>query len=145
LHRAVLPTREAIMTDVDDTVRPYLTEIRKLDPNAVIGYRGSLANGVKGAHKGGGAFDPSNFDVDIFIVSDKIAALSRLNGNFRSASYLPQVGRSEKSIEDRLRKNKNFSGLRDEELTFRIFKQQEIWKIEKKGEKLHYIMKSNAE
>jgi len=45
-------TREAIVKDLDSAIQPYLAEIRKLDPNAMIGYRGSLASGVKGKHKG---------------------------------------------------------------------------------------------
>jgi hypothetical protein len=40
-------------------------------PDSKIGYRGSLARGTTYS---GGAFDPGDFDVDAFIVSDNLAS-----------------------------------------------------------------------
>ncbi|MGJ8660823.1 MAG: RHS repeat-associated core domain-containing protein, partial [Bacteroidota bacterium] len=46
--------------------------LKKIDPNAFIGIRGSVARGFKGSHKGNDPFDVTEFDIDAFIVSDKI-------------------------------------------------------------------------
>lgn len=48
--------------------------IKALDPNALIGFRGSLANGRKGPQKGNAPWDPEAYDVDAFIVSDVLAS-----------------------------------------------------------------------
>ena len=40
---------------VDPAIRGNLGDIRRLDADAIVGYRGSLSRGKKGAHKGGGA------------------------------------------------------------------------------------------
>ncbi len=54
---------------VDGLLNLELKKLRKLYPNAKIGYRGSLATGVK--YKGG-PFDPADWDVDAFIVDDPL-------------------------------------------------------------------------
>jgi hypothetical protein len=58
------------MSQADEALAP----LAKKFPDSRAGYRGSLARGKKGAHKGGGPFDPNDFDVDAFIVDDKLAA-----------------------------------------------------------------------
>lgn len=58
-------------------MEPHLQAIRALDPDAVVGFKGSLARGFKGPHKKSVPFDSSDFDVDAFIVSDTLLLLIR--------------------------------------------------------------------
>jgi hypothetical protein len=57
----------------------YVPLIKKLDPNAELMYRGSLAKGKKfdKASEKHVAFNPNDFDVDAFIMSDKIWEMAR--------------------------------------------------------------------
>ena len=64
-------SRESIISKLRENVD--LSTVHRLDPDAQIGIRGSLATGRKGPHKGNAPFDPNNFDVDAFIVFDKLA------------------------------------------------------------------------
>ncbi|WP_202112982.1 hypothetical protein [Gilliamella sp. Lep-s35] len=57
---------------IQNILKDFEDKIKKLDPNAQIGFRGSAATGVKGPHKGNVPFDPQNFDIDVFVVSDKL-------------------------------------------------------------------------
>lgn len=50
------------MSRLNQVVDPAV--IKSLDADALVGYRGNLASGVKGPHKGELPFDPSSFDVD---------------------------------------------------------------------------------
>jgi YD repeat-containing protein len=91
-------SRAAIVQAIGDAAQPSIEAILKLDPNAQIGFRGSLASGLKGEHKLGSnlervAFDgdvaykvdsrtgapipykgPQGYDADFFIVSEKLAS-----------------------------------------------------------------------
>ncbi len=65
-----------IQQQIDTILLDHLSEIQKLDPNATIGYRGSVASGISKVH------DPTiarpinlnSFDVDAFIQSDYLAS-----------------------------------------------------------------------
>jgi hypothetical protein len=67
----VILTREEIMAKAD----VVLAQLKARFPDAKIGFRGSLARGSKGMHKSGVAFDPTSYDVDAFIVSDKTVGI----------------------------------------------------------------------
>lgn len=56
-----------------------ISKIKSLASGSKIGYRGSLATGIK--FSTGGPFDPDDFDVDAFIVSDALA--QKLGSGFR--------------------------------------------------------------
>ena len=55
---------------VSEVLQSELDAILYLDPDAIVGVRGSLARGTKGAGKGFTEFNPDSFDVDAFIISD---------------------------------------------------------------------------
>lgn len=57
---------------VDDLIKPQINKLKNLYPDAKMGYRGSLSTGTK--YSTGGPFDPTDWDVDAFIVSDNLAA-----------------------------------------------------------------------
>ena len=57
---------------IQNILKDFEDKIKKLKPNAQIGFRGSASTSVKGPHKGNVPFDPQNFDIDVFVVSDKL-------------------------------------------------------------------------
>ncbi|MGG1442446.1 RHS repeat-associated core domain-containing protein [Brevibacillus laterosporus] len=79
-------TRADIMNTVQEKLSPALKKIRELDPNAKVGYRGSLATGQKDPHKGNAPFDPTDFEIDAFIVSDKLASRFPTKTKWRSGA-----------------------------------------------------------
>lgn len=60
---------------IDKLLEGPMKEIKELYPNAKVGYRGSLTNGVKHTEPGKPVkyFDPKDFDCDAFIVDDALA------------------------------------------------------------------------
>ncbi len=105
-------------------------------PDAKIGYRGSLSTGVK--HSKGGPFDPTDFDVDAFIVSDELAAKFDAGTFFRDARDLPEVEGIADSLESTF--INSLDGYRVEAgkpFTFRIFTEAEyLSKVQPNGCKL---------
>lgn len=124
--------RAEIMRIVDRQILKQLPAIKKLDPNAIVGYRGSLARGQKGPHKGNAPFDPRDFDVDAFIVSDTLAARFRDNQEFRDGGRISEVRKTQGKIDSDLRRDRDageareeMQGLRQQPFTFRIFTREE--------------------
>ena len=70
-----LSTLSEVQQKINFILEEHLPDIRKIDPNASIGYRGSVASGMSKAHdpKQTRAFNPRSFDVDAFIISDFLA------------------------------------------------------------------------
>ena len=124
---------ERIQKGVANTISPYLSDIRRLAPDAQVGFRGSLARGTKGPHKGNAPFDPSNFDIDAFIVSDELAARFPSREWFRSGNKIPELANIQQKIGTSLRSQ--FSGLRNEPFTFRIFTTDEFLRKVKPDER----------
>ena len=121
-------TRADIINTVQDTLSPALQKIKELDPNAVVGYRGSLATGQKGEHKGYAPFDPTNFDIDAFIVSDKLAETFPKKVYWRSARKVSDdINQLSDNLESDFRNI--FPGYRyepDKPFTFRIYTEKEF-------------------
>jgi filamentous hemagglutinin len=147
--------RTTILQALGDTVQPHLDNILNLDPQAQIGIRGSLVRGTKGPHKGNAPFDPDDFDVDAFIVSDELAArFTRRQSRFRDGRNIPEINEVQSSIESSLRSNDLFSGLRKttttqtgnvmpDNFTFRIFTQKEIQKFQQKQDSQLFFIREN--
>ena len=114
-----------VRSGVGTTLRGQLDEIRRIAPDAQIGYRGSLARGTKGAHKGNAPFDAGDFDVDAFIVSDTLAGQFQKSAWFRSGDAVSGLSDVQKALKASL--SKQFPGMRDE-FTFRIFTEAEFLK-----------------
>ena len=145
--------RVQIIGTVERAAQPSIEAILRLDPNARIGFRGSLTDGLKGEHKIDAkwnrvAFDgnvaykldnktrryeaydgPQGFDVDFSIVSDKLAA--RLDAKyprmkrFRDAALL-EDGPLTLSIERLNGDLQNVPGMKRGLPQFRIFTEQEM-------------------
>jgi RHS repeat-associated protein len=102
-----------------------LAPLKQAFPEAAVGFRGSLARGRKGPHKGFAPFDPNNFDVDAFIVSDELAA--RVPPNRQGFRDLQKAGRQERKLVDDLgRRLSAIPGIRQEKMTVRIFSDDEF-------------------
>lgn len=94
-----------------------------------MGYRGSLSTGTK--YSTGGPFDPTDWDVDAFIVSDELAAKIGNSNPFRDGRKITDI---EKIADDLEISYKNISGYRTEvgkPFTFRVWTQAEFDKIVK--------------
>ncbi|MBD1229597.1 RHS repeat-associated core domain-containing protein, partial [Xenorhabdus griffiniae] len=130
LNSELIATQEKI----NAILREHLPEIRKIDPNAEIGYRGSVASGISKAH------DPSiarpvnlkSFDVDAFIKSDYLAYNPVFDNRRRDAYKIEGMKQIEASIDKKLRAA--LPGLRDEPFGFRIFKSHELDELARKGD-----------
>ncbi|WP_323858894.1 RHS repeat domain-containing protein, partial [Xenorhabdus doucetiae] len=122
LNAELIATQEKI----NSILREHLPEIRKIDPNAEIGYRGSAASGISKAH------DPSiarpvnlkSFDVDAFIQSDYLASDTKFTNRRRDANQFPEIAKIEQEIDKKLRAA--IPGLRSEPFGFRIFYTYEL-------------------
>ena len=114
-----------ILGKVKRIVSTNSRQILSMFPDAKIGVRASLGRGFKGPHKKNAPFDPDDFDVDAFIVSDDLAKLIPANGNrFRSAREIDSLQPIQDRIDRLLRSE--LDGLRSEPFTFRVFTQEEF-------------------
>lgn len=124
----VVKTWEETATVVDDLIKPQISKLKITYPDAQMGYRGSLATGKK--YSTGGPFDPTDWDVDAFIVSDDLAATFTKPG-FRDGRNVVEI----KNIADELESSfKLISGYRTEPgkpFTFKIFTEAEFNSIVK--------------
>ncbi|WP_369990261.1 RHS repeat-associated core domain-containing protein [Pseudomonas xanthosomatis] len=119
---------------VDAILMEHLPAIQAIDPNASIGYRGSMASGMSKVH------DPAltrpinfkDFDVDGFIISDHLAQDPAFTNRRRDAKMIGGMQEIEASIDAKLRKA--FPGLRDEPFGFRIFHTHEMDDLRRKGD-----------
>ncbi|WGS41650.1 LysM peptidoglycan-binding domain-containing protein [Burkholderia sp. JSH-S8] len=140
LGNAASVTREAIVSSLGEVVQPHMKTIMQLDPDALVGFRGSLARGFTGPHKGSLPFNPQGFDVDAFIVSDKLAAQFGKRVHFRSGEDIRAIAGIQNSIDESLRQSSNFAGLRTEPFTFRIFTQQEIQRYQTRLDAQYFFL-----
>lgn len=113
---------------VDELIKPQISKLKAVYPDVKMGYRGSLATGKK--FSTGGLFDPSDWDVDAFIVSDDLA--KKIGGSgFRNGRDIAEISPIADELEAAF---KNLSGYRTEvgkPFTFRVWTQTEFDKIVK--------------
>ena len=129
-----LSSLNAAQEQINAILREHLPAIQAIDPNATVGYRGSVASGISKAH------DPSisrpinlnDFDVDAFIQSDYLANDPIFTNRRRDALMIEGMQEIEESIDRRLRST--FPGLRDEKFGFRIFKTHELTDLARRGD-----------
>lgn len=131
-------TREGIAAIVNAHLAAAVPTILALDPNARVGYRGSLATGMKYvAHR---PFDPNDFDVDAFIVSDRLDHDNfKEDGGFHNGRHILGL----KSISEELEKKfQDIAGYRIERFkpfTFRVFSQKYFYNLIRANNEVHYI------
>ncbi|MEB7453630.1 hypothetical protein [Lysinibacillus sphaericus] len=129
------------MNTVQNTMSPAAKKIKEIDPDAKVGYRGSLATGQKGPHKGNAPFDPTDFDIDAFIVSDKLASKFPENDPWKAGTKIREIRNLQKEIDKSLKDS--LEGLRrvdkkgrPDKFTFRIYTQKEFEKKYKSGNQI---------
>jgi filamentous hemagglutinin len=107
---------------VDDLLRARIDKIKRLYPDAKIGYRGSLATGTK--YSTGGAFDPKDWDVDAFIVSDEL--YGKLPAGWKSARDVPEIGAICEDIENQLKILSGYRTAPGKEFTFKVWQEKDF-------------------
>jgi filamentous hemagglutinin len=137
--------RAKIVQSISEAAQPSVKAILALDAEAKVGFRGSVASGLKNATKLGPngervAFDgivatkdgvpylgPQVFDVDFFVVSQNIY------GNIKGRSYFKNILRFEKSLERTfseygaaVRNDPALQGMKIEVPSFRVYTPEEI-------------------
>ena len=120
-----ISVRTQVQPVVEEVLGAAALRIKQFDQNAVIGFRGSVARGYKGPQKSNDPFDPSNFDVDGFIVSDKLAAQIPKTGpgRFVTRQNSPALAAEQTAIDQQLREK--LKGLKNEPFGFRVFTYEE--------------------
>jgi RHS repeat-associated protein len=123
-----LMARWKIQPALEEILAAAAQRIRGVDPDAIVGYRGSIARGYKGAHKNNDPFDPSEFDVDGFIVSDRIAATLRVHAGsrFLRSGSDPTLRMEQKAVDQALRSK--LEGMKPGAFRFRIYTTEEFLK-----------------
>jgi hypothetical protein len=140
-------SRARIVESIGEAAQPTLDAIQRLDPNARVGFRGSLASGLKGSHKLGESMErvpfngdvayklnpktgqyesykgPQGYDADYFIVSDRLANQLGNKPSFMNAAGLkdPGLRASLDEFGDALRSNPELSGMKPGKPKFRVF------------------------
>jgi RHS repeat-associated protein len=115
--------RAAVIRRVEQPLAEAAGRIRSVDPDAVVGFRGSVASGIR--HSTKDLFDPATFDLDGFIVSDRLAA-AEPEAWFRTGRAEPAVTQEAKAIDNLLRGA--FEGYRGgprQPFTFRVWTTEE--------------------
>ena len=152
--------RAQIVQAIGDAAQPSVNALMALDPEAQVGFRGSLATGLKNETKLGlngerVAFDgfvstkngapytgPQGYDADFFVVSDKLAADLGNKSFFRDAADLnASLGETFESLGQSMQSSPIFNGMKTETPTFRVFNSLEIQKKLKAGDAQIYILR----
>ena len=168
--RAALPVEDALVLQGDasrarivqaigEAAQPSVKALLALDPEARVGFRGSLANGLKNdtklgpngervpfdgvvATKNGQPYTgPQGYDADFFVVSDNLATRLGNKPFFRNAVRLDtSLNGVFGDFGTGLQSNPLLSGMKVEPPTFRVFTSTEIQKKLNAGDAQIYFI-----
>ncbi|MFB9246416.1 LysM peptidoglycan-binding domain-containing protein [Massilia antarctica] len=149
-------SRAQIVQTIGDAAQPSIASILRLDPNARIGFRGSLVDGLKNETKLGVngervAFDgtvatkngkpytgPQGYDADFFVVSDDLAA------QFSKKTFFKDVTKLDGSLKgtfqefgNTMQRNPILGGMKTELPSFRVYTTAEMAK--KSGSQYYFL------
>ncbi|QBE65063.1 DUF6861 domain-containing protein [Pseudoduganella lutea] len=149
-------SRAQIVQTIGDAAQPSLKEILRLDPNARVGFRGSLVDGLKndtkrGVHGERVAFDgnvatkdgkpytgPQGYDADFFVVSDDLAA------QFSKKTFFKDITKLDASLKTTfnefgtaMQRSSVLGGMKTEIPTFRVYSTAEMAK--KTGSQYYFL------
>lgn len=96
-------TRAGIRHGSKTVLRGEAVVMRAIEPETRIGSRSFVARLGKGKHKSGLPLDSSNFDVDAFIVSDKLAKQIPKGTWFRSGRNISERSDVQSNLLKRLK------------------------------------------
>jgi len=152
-------SRAQIVQAIGEAIQPSLKAILSLDSEAQVGFRGSLANGLKNdtklgpngervafdgvvATKNGKPFtDQQGYDADFFVVSDNLAAKLGNKPFFRNVARLDSALNG--VFDDfgvALEADPLLGGMKVEPPTFRVFTSAEIQKKLNSGDSQIYFI-----
>ncbi|MDQ1829414.1 DUF6861 domain-containing protein [Massilia scottii] len=137
--------RALIVAEIEAAVQPSIQRILALDPNARVGFRGSLVDGLKNDTKLGPqgervAFDghvatkngepytgQQGYDVDFLVVSNALAK------GFKKNVFFKDISKLDRSLKDTFRELRTtlegkevLSGMKSELPVFRVFTERQI-------------------
>lgn len=152
-------SRARIVQAIGEAAQPSVKALLALDPEARIGFRGSLANGLKNDSKLGPggervAFDgfvetkngkpytgPQGYDADFFLVSDSLAAQLGNKPFFRNAARLDNsLNGIFEDFGAALQSDQILRGMKVEPPTFRVFTSAEIQQKLRAGDAQIYFI-----
>ncbi|SHI24362.1 Putative deoxyribonuclease RhsC [Vibrio aerogenes CECT 7868] len=154
--------RAKIIDAIEEKMQPVIDYIHKLDPDAQVGFRGSVASGMKGEHKRFGGPDgdrvpfdgeythknkvavphngPQGYDVDLFIVSDKLYSKFPKIPFFKDLSNIDDnIDDILESVRQSLNNNPALKGLKQEKMDIRVWRGKDIIKKLNKGDTQVYL------
>jgi hypothetical protein len=151
--------RTQIVQEIGNAAQSSIKSILELDSAAFVGFRGSLADGLKNPTKLGAngeriAFDgvvatkngvsyagPQGYDADFFVVSDNLA------GQLGNKPFFRNVARLDSSLNSifddfgrSLQSNSILNGMKPESATFRVFTHAEMLKKLNAGDAQIYFL-----
>jgi hypothetical protein len=152
-------SRAQIVQAIGEAVQPSVKAILALDPEAQVGFRGSLANGLKNdtklghngervpfngivATKNGEPFTgQQGYDADFFVVSDNLAAQLGNKPFFRNVARLDtSLKGTFGEFGTALQSDPLLSGMKVEPPTFRVFTNREIqMKLDASDAQIYFI------
>jgi hypothetical protein len=158
-------SRARIVQQIGKAAQLSIEALLKLDPNARVGFRGSLASGLKGSHKLGenmervpfdgnvaykldpktGRYEPyagpQGYDADFFVVSDKLAEQL---GNSRRFMDAARLDRSLKPVFDSfgttMQANPILSGMKPGSVTFRVWSEDAMARKIQAGDSPYFFL-----
>ncbi|WKB56040.1 LysM peptidoglycan-binding domain-containing protein [Eleftheria terrae] len=152
-------SRAQIVQAIGEAAQPSVKALLALDPEARVGFRGSLANGLKNdtklgpngervpfdgvvATKNGQPYTgPQGYDADFFVVSDNLAAQLGNKPFFRNAARLDtSLNGIFGEFGAGLQSNPLLTGMKVEPPTFRVFTSTEIQKKLNAGDAQIYFI-----
>jgi hypothetical protein len=163
-------SRARIVQQIGEAAQPSVDALLKLDPNARVGFRGSLASGLKGTHKLGenmervpfdgnvaykldpktGRYEPytgpQGYDADFFVVSDKLAEQL---GNSRRFMDAARLDRLLKPVFDNfgatMQANPVLSGMKPGSVTFRVWSEDAMARKIQAGDSPYFFLSSEPQ
>ncbi len=122
-------SRMSSLVKMEPELEASARNIRAIASDAVVGFRGSMATGRKFdkiARKPGDVFNPTNFDLDAFIVSDKLATQMNSNKRFLDGRKIDGIGAEADKIEQMLQAFPGYRVDPKKPFTYRIYSQQQF-------------------
>jgi filamentous hemagglutinin len=156
--------RSRIIDSVSVAAQPSIEAITLLDPSAVIGFRGSLASGLKHDTKLGRDLQRVAYDQDVFYLRDPVtsdltpyqgvqgydidlfAISDRLASGFRAQDWFRDLGSKHEGLratfaelDQVLRADPSMARLKPGGVEFRVFTQDEINRRIARGDRPYYF------
>jgi len=157
--------RAQIVGAIGEAAQPSIQALLRLDPSAKVGFRGSLASGLKGEHKldingnrvafdgkvafklntKTGVYEPyrgrQGYDADFFVVSDKLAERLGNGKRFMDATRLdPSLQPVFDSFGGAMQSNPLLTGMKHGSTSFRVWSQEAMERKIQRGDAPYFFL-----